>query len=92
MTPEEHMLILLLSFKQQQAIRILLNMLRSRGVLTADDEEAFASALTQDAGLNAALFDQAKDAYLTIARSLEIQTGLEKLPEPPLEWFRPPTS
>jgi len=91
MTSEEHMFMFLLYFKQQQAMRTLLNMLRSRDVLTQDDEEAFASALLQDAGSNAAIFDEAKATYLKIAGSLEIQTGLEQMPEPPLEWFRPPT-
>jgi hypothetical protein len=88
MTPEEHMLILQLYFKQQQAIRTLLNMLRSRDVLTTDDEQAFGSAQMLDVGSNAAIFDEAKRNYLKIAHSVEIQTGLETLPSPPLEWFR----
>jgi hypothetical protein len=90
MTTEEHILVMHLIFKQQQAIRALLNMLRSRGVLTPDDEAAFASAQMQDAGSNAAIFDQTKDAYLRIAASLGIRTGLENMPDPPLEAFRVP--
>jgi hypothetical protein len=92
MTPEEHMLMLTLYFKQQQAIRILLDMLKSRGVLTADDEAAFAFAQIQNEGSNAAIFDEAKDAYLTMAHAVEVETGLEQMPEPPSEWFRPPKS
>lgn len=78
--------------KQRQATRMLLNMLRSRGVLTDDDEKAFASAQTQDVGSNAALFDEAKEAYLKIAHSLDMETGLENMPKPPLAWFEPPKS
>jgi hypothetical protein len=89
MTPNEHYLVLLIYFKQQQAIRILLDMLRSYGVLTADDEQAFSFAQTANAPSNAAVFDEAKENYLLLARSLGIQTGLEQFPKPPLEWFRP---
>ncbi len=92
MTPNEHMLLLLLYFKQNQAIRILLDMLKSRGILTADDEQAFSFSQTANAPSNAALYDEAKGNYLAIAQSLEIPTGLEQLGEPPLDWFRPPSS
>ncbi len=90
MTPEEHMLMLNLFFKERQGVRVLLNMLRSRGVLTPDDEQAFASAQNQDIGSNAAIFYEAKTAYLQMAHSMGIQTGLENLPEPPVEFFRVP--
>ena len=89
MTQSEHLLLVLIYFKQQKAIRILLDMLRSHGLLTADDEKAFAFAQTANAPSNAALFDEAKSNYMKIAESLGIQTGLEQLPEPPVEWFRP---
>ncbi len=88
MTTDEHMLVLQLFFKQRQAIRILLNMLKSHGILTEDDEKAFASAQTQDTGSNAAIFDEAKHFYLSLAHSLAVETGLENIPEPPLDWFR----
>lgn len=81
-----------LLFNQRQAIRTLLNMLRSRGVLTADDERAFQSAQMQDVASTAAVFDEAKEVYLKLARPLGIQTGLENMPEPPLAWFEPPKS
>jgi hypothetical protein len=84
------MMVLNVFFKQQQAIRVLLNMLKSRGVLTADDETAFASAQMQDAGSNAAIFDETLAKYLVIASAAGIQTGLENMPPPPLEWFEPP--
>jgi hypothetical protein len=92
MTIEEHMLMLNLLFKQRQGMRVLLNMLRSRGVLTEDDEKAFASAQIQDVLSNAAVFDETKEFYLKSAHSLGILTGLENMPEPPLAWFEPPKS
>jgi hypothetical protein len=90
MTPTEHMLMLQVLFKQRQAIRILLDMLISRGILKDDDEQAFASAQNQHVASNAAIFDEAKEAYLKLAHSLELTTGLENMPEPPLAWFEPP--
>lgn len=89
MTSDEHMLLIYIQFKQQQAIRILLDMLKSRSVLTADDEQAFSFSQTVNASSNAALFDEVKENYLKIAHSLGIQTDLEHLPEFPVEWFRP---
>jgi hypothetical protein len=65
-------------------------MLKSRGVLTADDEEAFSFSQNLNAPSNAALFDEANSDYLSVANSLEIQTELELLPESPEEWFHPP--
>jgi hypothetical protein len=92
MTTEEHMLMLALLMKQHQSIKILLDVLKSRYVLTGDDAEAFEFSQTQDAASNAALYHQMKEAYLLIAKSLGIETGLEKLPQPPVDWFRPPQS
>ncbi len=90
MTPEEHMLVLLMLLKRNQAIKILIDMLKSRGVLTGDDDQAFQFSQMQDAASNAALFDEVKAQYLFLARTLGIQTGLERLPELPLDWFGPP--
>lgn len=87
-TTEEHILLLHLFFKQQQAIRILLDMLRSRGVLTDDDEKAFAAAQMQNAGSNAAIFAEMKANYLKIARAAGVETGLEQLPDPPEDAFQ----
>lgn len=91
MTTDEHMMMFMLFFKQRQSIRVLLDMLKSRGVLSGDDESAFAFAHVQDQALNAAIFDEALEAYQTLAEATGIQTGLDKLSKPPEEWFRPPT-
>jgi hypothetical protein len=92
MTPDEHMLVLQLLFKQRQALRILLDMLKSRGVLTDDDEQAFSSAQTQNAPSNAAIFEEAKSLYLMLADSLELETGLLREWNPPISFFEPPKS
>ena len=88
MTPEEHLLMVSLFFKQQQAIRILLTMLRSRDLLTADDEDAFVSLQMEDVGSNAAIYEQALETYLKIANAAGVETGLEPHTKFPLDWFR----
>jgi hypothetical protein len=92
MKTEEHLLMLSLYFTQRRAIRFLLDALKSRGILTDDDEQAFLAVLNMDSELNAALYEEARQAYVAMAEPLGIQTGLDRLPEPPLEWFRPPQS
>lgn len=80
MTRDEHMLLLMLLMKQNQSIKILIDALKSRGVWTGDDAQAFEFSQMQDAPSNAALFAQMKQTYLTLANSLGIQTGLEDMP------------
>ena len=92
MTPREHLLMILWFTKQNQSIRILLDMLRSRDVITADDEKAFEFSQMHNVGSNSALFHEVKDNYLKLAKEMGIQTGLENMPELPNEWFRPPSS
>ena len=89
MTEQEHMLILLLLLKQQQSIKILINTLKARGILEGDDAQAFEYSQLQDAPNNAALFDQLKSQYLLIAKAAGVETGLERVPELPVDWFRP---
>jgi hypothetical protein len=89
MTRDEHMLLILLLLKQNQSIKILINALKSRGVWSGDDAQAFEFSQVQDAASNAALFDELRRNYVTLANSLGIQTGLEDMPELPVDWFRP---
>jgi len=60
MTPKEHMLMLLVFVRQRQAIRVLLDMLRSRRILT-DDEQAFGFSQMQDAASTAASFAEGRE-------------------------------
>ena len=89
MTREEHILLLLMLLKQNQSIKILIEALKSRGVWTGDDAQAFEFSQLQDASSNAALFDELRKNYVKLANSLGVQTGLEDMPELPVSWFRP---
>jgi hypothetical protein len=80
MTPKEHLLLLTLIAKQAQHINLLLNVLKSRGIVTGDDARAFEFAASVDARANAALLQREKDSYLQVARGLGLETGLETLP------------
>jgi hypothetical protein len=89
MTHKEHLLVLTLFTKQNQFIRVLLDILKSRGILAADDARAFEFSQNVDASSNAAIFAEAKAKYLELARGLGIETGLENLPPASAEHFRP---
>lgn len=89
MTPREHAFFFALFAKQTQQIKILLDILKSREILTGDDARAFEFSQTANVASNVALFRQSKAAYLQLAKSLGIETGLENLEPPPQETFRP---
>lgn len=84
MTRDEHVLMLSLFTKQTQFIKMLLDMLKSRGIVDQSDLPAFEFSVRLDAASNVALFEQAKEKYLALAKGLGIETGLENLP-PALE-------
>jgi hypothetical protein len=88
-TPKEHLLVLALFTKQAQMTKVLLDILKSRGVLTGDDARAFEFSQNIDAASNAALFEQAKEKYLVMAKGLGIETGLENLPPSSEQHFHP---
>jgi len=91
MTTKEHMLVLTLFTKQNQLIKVLLDILKSRGILASDDARAFEFSQVVDASSNAAIFAEAKAKYLELAKGLGIETGLENLPPASPENFRPRT-
>jgi len=78
MTPKEHLLVLTLFVKQAQIAKVMLDILKSRGLLTDDDARAFEFSANVDAASISALFEQSKAKYLALARGLGIETGLEK--------------
>jgi hypothetical protein len=90
MTPQEHALVLSLFTKQNQFVKMLIDILKSRGILSGDDAYAFEFSQLSDAKSNAAIFDEAKRKYLELAKGLGIVTGLENLPPIPPEFFPPP--
>jgi len=89
MTPKEHLLVLSIFTKQNQFIKVLLDILKSRGILDSDDARAFEFSQNVDASSNAAIFAEAKAKYLELARGLGIETGLENLPPTSAEHSRP---
>ncbi|MBZ5507639.1 MAG: hypothetical protein LAO78_19430 [Acidobacteriia bacterium] len=63
--------------KQNQMIKTLVEIMKSRGILEASDPAAYDSLVRSDLDANAQLFADAKQEYLTYAKRLGIVTGLE---------------
>jgi hypothetical protein len=78
MTPEEHKLMLTLFTKYFQQIKVIIEILKSRGLLEGDDPMAFATAVHSDSESNERVFQQAAALYLQAAKRLGVETGLEK--------------
>ena len=76
MTPDEHRLVLWVFVRQAQTTKALLDILKSREILQDDDAEAFAASVFLEAS-NSALYQQAKEEYLKIAKLLGVETGLK---------------
>lgn len=89
MTKEEHMLVLSLFTKQSQMIKVLLDIMKSRGIIAGDDARLYEFSQNLDMTSNVAIFEEAKAKYLALAKGLGIQTGLENLPPIPPSSFRP---
>jgi hypothetical protein len=80
MTPDEHKFFITMFMKQYQQLEVVIDILKSRGLLQGDDPLAFASARHADTERNAQLFFQTAKIYTDVAKTLGIETGL-----PPLE-------
>ena len=81
LTREEHLLLIALFVKQSQNIKILLEILKSRDILTGDDSRAFEFSVLQDMPSNDALFREGKAKYIQLAKGLgiPIPPEIEKL-------------
>lgn len=73
---------LLMFARQQEAIGILIDVLKSRNILTSDDDKAFAHAEHLDPKRLVHFAVQAWSDYQKLAAQLGIATGLEKGPPP----------
>jgi hypothetical protein len=82
MTPDEHKLIITMFAKQYQQIMVIIEILKSRGLLEGDDPMAFATVVHSDTDSNALVFQQAAALYLEAATHLAIDTGLGKTRNP----------
>jgi len=80
MTPEEHRLVIWVLARQLQLGKLFIDILKSRNVLEESDVEAFASTVFWDETSNHALYADAKQEYLKIAKELGLVTGLEPKP------------
>jgi hypothetical protein len=76
MTREEHLLILTMLTRQQMLIKVILDLLRSREIVSDDDLAAFDFAVRQDAASNLVLLRQVKVVYLRVAEEAGVDTGL----------------
>jgi hypothetical protein len=80
MTKQEHLLMITMFAKQLQTTKILLQIMRSREIITADDERAFQSLVNEDSAGNAALMRDAANAYAGFAIKLGID--IDQAPSP----------
>jgi hypothetical protein len=77
MTPQEHKLMVTMFTKQLQQLKVVIEILKSRGLLEGDDAMAYATVVHSDEQSNALVFQQAREMYLQAAKYLKIDTGLE---------------
>jgi hypothetical protein len=89
MTKEEHLLVLSIFVKQAQWVNMVHAMLKSRGIIEADDLPAFDFSTRLDIPANVSLFEQVKASYIQLAKGLRIETGLENLPPASEKDFSP---
>jgi hypothetical protein len=69
MTLEEHEMLMLMFAKHAQAMNILVEILKSRGVVEQDDVAAFHVAFTADSSSSEALLRHTAKAYLKAAKA-----------------------
>jgi hypothetical protein len=77
MTREEHLLIVTMLGRQQLLIKLLIELLRSNGIISSDDLQAFEFVLRQDAASNEALLREVRGVYREMAEGLGLDTGLK---------------
>lgn len=83
MTHEEHEMMLMLFARLYEAIEVLKETLRSRGLWTEDDEKAFSHAVHQDARKLLSSLTQAYVDYVRVAKIAGVATGLADVPDSP---------
>jgi hypothetical protein len=79
MTPEEHKLAITMWAKHYQQLKVIIEILKSRGLLEGDDPLAFASLVHSDTASNKALLQPSAELYLQTAKDIGVETGLERL-------------
>jgi len=79
MTPEEHQLMITMWAKQYQQLKVVVEILKSRGLLEGDDPLAFATLVHSDVAANRALLQESATIYLQTAKEIGVDTGLDRL-------------
>ncbi|MFI5096691.1 MAG: hypothetical protein ACHQT6_01840 [Candidatus Acidiferrales bacterium] len=77
MTQQEHALMISMFVKQHMYIKMLIEVLKSRGIVSGDDLPAFEFSVNVDTRANAALFVDMTKLYLQAAKVFGIETGIE---------------
>jgi hypothetical protein len=76
MTSEEHKLMILMFARLHEALGMISETLKSRGIWTDDDEAAFSHAVHTDDEKMLHYVSQATNDYLRHASRLGVETGL----------------
>jgi hypothetical protein len=82
MTPQEHLFMLTMYARQSVKLNVLLEILKTRGILDADDLAAFLAHVAEETKEHREWFLEAWKTYQSTAASLHITTGLEDFPFP----------
>jgi hypothetical protein len=77
MTKEEHELMVLMFARLYESLGVIADVLKSREILTGDDQKAFSHAVHADDRKLVAYLGQAHKDYLDLARQAGVVTGLE---------------
>ncbi len=81
-TREEHKLITLMFTKQEQHIKVLIEILKSKGIIEGDDAQAYEFALRTDVPANAALALEVAQRYTGYMTYLKIPLPISQEPDP----------
>jgi hypothetical protein len=76
MTKAEHALMISMFVKHQMFIKMVIEVLKSRGIVSGDDLPAFEFRVNVDAPGKAELFEAMTTLYVEVATRLGIDTGI----------------
>jgi hypothetical protein len=76
MTKAEHALMISMFVKHQMFIKMVLEVLKSRGIVSDDDLPAFEFRVNADAPGRAELFEYMTKLYVEVAERFGVETGL----------------
>jgi hypothetical protein len=76
MTKAEHALMISMFVKHQMFIKMVIEVLKSRGIVSGDDLPAFEFRVNADDDARAELFEAMTTLYVQVATRLGIETGI----------------